>query len=344
MNKSTAIFSCFLCLFLFSLPGCSQKPNFPAFTGSYLGQSSPGMQPELFAPGVISTGLYERDLAISPDGKEIYYGLILGGQVTIMTTHLAGERWTEPKVAPFAENKDFLFFEPCLSPDGMRLFFLSTLPPQGEEPKAGWGHQNIWVVSRAKDGAWGEPQDVGSPVNTDNEEYFPSVTRDGTLYFTRSIPGERKTRIMRSRCLNGDYAKPEALPEQINGKGTPYNAYVAPDEDFLVACVEGRDDSVTEGFADYYVFFRKKDDTWSEGFNLGKKINLPKDRALSPYVSPDRRYFFFASTRKDPELFSWEGVTWSRIQHLHASPQNGNSDIYWVDARIIENLRPEGFE
>ena len=37
--------------------------------GPFLGQDPPGLQPEVFAPGVISTGLAERDVAISPDGR-----------------------------------------------------------------------------------------------------------------------------------------------------------------------------------------------------------------------------------------------------------------------------------
>lgn len=338
MHKSKGIISSFLLLFLTFLPHCRQKTGFPVLSGAYLGQSPPGLEAELFAPGVVSTGLYERDLTISPDGKEIYYGLILGGQVTIMVSRVEHGTWTEPEVASFATNPDFHFFEPCLSPDGKKLFFLSTLPPKGKEPKPGWSHQNIWLVNRSKDGDWGEPQDVGPPVNTEHEEYFPSVTRKGTLYFTRSLSGERKTRILRSRYINGAYAEPEPLPEQINGQGTPYNAYISPDESFLISCVRGRDDSVTQGYADYYVFFRKADDTWSEGVNLGKKINVPEDSALSPYVSPDGKYFFFASARKRADFLSWKEITWTRLQDLHVSPQNGDSDIYWIDAQIIKNL------
>jgi hypothetical protein len=344
LNKTIPTILFPLLLIMAVLTNCSQKASFPVIKGKYLGQSPPGITPEIFAPGVISTGLYERDLAMNPDGTEMYYGLILGGQVTIMMTRMKEGAWTEPKVAPFATNPDFLYFEPCFSPDGKRLFFLSTLPPQGKKSKPGWGHQNIWIVNRDDSGEWGAPQEIGPPVNSADSEYFPSVTSDGTVYFTRSLSGESKAFIMRSRYLEGAYTEPEALPVQINGQGTPYNAYIAPDESYLIACVEGRDDSVTKGYADYYVFFRSTDDRWSEGINLGRDINLPKDRALSPYVSPDGRYFFFASARSGELLSGWRGMTWTVIQQLHASPQNGSSDIYWVDAQIIKDLQPAGFD
>ena len=47
--------------------------EFYELTGNYLGQELPGMTPRLFAPGIVSTGLSERDMAITPDGDEIYF-------------------------------------------------------------------------------------------------------------------------------------------------------------------------------------------------------------------------------------------------------------------------------
>ena len=28
------------------------------------------------------------------------------------------------------------------------------------------------------------------------------------------------------------------------------------------------------------------------------------------------------------------------VNLIHAQPENGNSDIYWIDAAVIERLRP----
>ena len=44
-----------------------------AATGPYLDQPPPGDEPALFAPGIVSDGLANRDLAITPDGDEIYW-------------------------------------------------------------------------------------------------------------------------------------------------------------------------------------------------------------------------------------------------------------------------------
>ena len=43
--------------------------------GPYLGQSPPGDKAVLFAPGVISDGFNNRDMAMTPDGSEFYYAV-----------------------------------------------------------------------------------------------------------------------------------------------------------------------------------------------------------------------------------------------------------------------------
>lgn len=323
-----------------ALVGCGAQKRFPDLRGPYLGQAPPGAEPALFAPDIVSTGLYERDLAVSRDGTEIFYGLIFGQHVTIMHTRVSNGVWTEPEVAPFARDLAFYCFEPSMAPDGTRLCFLSTRPPAGEESKPGWTHQNIWAVDRMDDGAWGEPYMVGPPVSTDDEEYFPSVTRDGTIYFTRMKTGERENNIYRSRLVDGKYQEAEPLPAAVNGTGDVYNACIAADESFLIACVTGRDDSITKGLPNYYVFFRSPDDTWSEGVNLGEKINFPGAQALSPSLSPDGRYFFFASTKAaELDAGAPQAMTLHGIRDFHAKPQNGLADIYWVDASFIQGLR-----
>jgi Tol biopolymer transport system component len=307
--------------------------------GGYLGQPPPGSSPELFAPNIVSTGMYERDVAITPDGKEIYYGLIWGELVTIMVTRLKEGRWTEPEIATFARDLEYGHFEPSITPDGKKLLFLCTRPPEGQEPKPGWGHQNIWAVNRQEDGSWSEPYDVGAPITTEANEFFPSVTQDGTLYFTRST--DREPALYRARWKGGEYGTPEKLPEPVNGKNKPYNAFIAPDESYLIACIANRSDSTTPGVANYYVFFRSGDDVWSDAIHMGDEINPPGFEAHSPYVSPDGKFFFFALSKKgNIDLISDDRMRISEIQKLYNSPQKGSADIYWVSAEIIERLRP----
>ena len=161
------------------------------------------------------------------------------------------------------------------------------------------------------------------------------------MYFTRSAPGGQPA-IYRARWINDSFGEPEKLPDQVNAGGTPYNAFIARDESYLIACVTGREDAVTAGSAEYYVFFRSPDDTWSDGTNMGAAVNAPGTRAFSPYVSPDGKYFFFATNKMDDTLIPPQGdMTLGMIQDIYSSAQNGNADIYWIDAGVIEDLKPE---
>ena len=49
------------------------QPPFSDVKGPYLGQKPPGMTPQVFAPGIVSTGLNTRDIAITPDGKHLFF-------------------------------------------------------------------------------------------------------------------------------------------------------------------------------------------------------------------------------------------------------------------------------
>ena len=71
---------CVLCLTgVACAPMCSDDPadssstNFPELRGPYLGQELPGLEPRLFAPGAVSTGLATRDVAMTPDGDELFF-------------------------------------------------------------------------------------------------------------------------------------------------------------------------------------------------------------------------------------------------------------------------------
>ena len=333
---------CLLCLVgVACSPNCSDESEsgdtstFPELSGPYLGQEPPGLEPEIFAPGIVSTGLATRDIAMTPDGNELYFAVTLGGRTMIMETRQQDGLWTEPAVAPFSGR--FLDIEPTISPDGQRFFFLSTRPQAGQEEKPGWVYQDIWVMDR-EGGAWSEPYNLGPPVNSDAPEYFPSVTTDNTIYFTRE--GEdRVSATWRSRLVDGAYTEPEMLGPEVNCGSNRFNVFVAPDEAFAIVPNVGREDAI--GGVDYYVVFRSEDDTWSEPINMGPAINQPEGREWSASLSPDGKYLFFMSSRAYGETdIPLTSNSLTDLLGLSTQPGWGSSDIWWVSAEVIEQLRP----
>ena len=222
-------------------------------------------------------------------------------------------------------------FEPALSADGNRLYFLSNRP-DGDEPV---GDQDIWVVERDDSGAWGVPQNLGEPVNTDGGEFYPSLTADETLYFTRNEKGSSLNQVFRSRWMDGAFQEAELLPEQVNCGTNRFNAFVARDESYIIVPAVGMPDAY-DG-VDYYIVFRDENDHWSEPVNMGALVNKDNARGWSPYVSPDQEAFFFMATHTiEIEEAHWN---YKNLKKLYDSPENGNADIYWVDAGFFRILK-----
>ena len=125
---------------------------------------------------------------------------------------------------------------------------------------------------------------------------------------------KNKDVIRISRLVNGVRQAPELMGPVVNSGKYTAHPFIAPDESYLIWDSQ-RDSGY--GDSDLYISYRLQDGTWSPAVNLGNKINTSAWEA-GGYVTPDGKYLFF-----NRALPSEEG------------------DIYWVDAGIIETLRPE---
>ena len=72
---------------------------------------------------------------------------------------------------------------------------------------------------------------------------------------------------------------------------------------------------------------------------MGEKINAPRSAALSPFVSPDGKYFFFSLSQPIASASLKDLKNLSDILKIHASPFNGAANIHWVSTQIIEEIR-----
>ncbi len=286
----------------------SQHPDFPVLKGPYFGQKPPGMTPEVFAPGIISTEATEGCSYFSKDGLLFLFGRAGSVQNGILIMEQKEGVWSNPRLAPFSAGEHDWDF--TLAPDGKTVFVASGRPiKQGGAPLR--DHQ-IWVSQRTDEG-WSEPRLLPYPVNSGQHDSYPSVTEDGTLYFfSRRSGGLGRGDIYRSRQTTAQYTEVENLGEPINTQYHEVDPFIAPDESYLIFC-----SSRPGGYGkeDFYIVFRKKDASWTNPVNMGGKVNSPHQEYI-PSVSPDGRYFFFTSNK------------------------SGNREIYWMDAKIIEGLKP----
>jgi len=304
----------------------------PVIRGDYFGQVPPGDSARLFGPDAISTGINDRDFAISPDGNEIFFSREAGNfrYSTIFHTQRTDDIWSFPEVFEYCTNPGYKYIEPHLSPDGNEIFFISTMPADS----ASTGNEDIWVCTKTE-GKWSEPQNLGLPVNTKSKEFYPSVTVDGTIYYTHLDTIANEEFIYRSKLVNGAYQVPEKLGPNVNIGRARYNAFVAVNETYIIIPAYGMPDSY--GATDYYISFRDSLDNWSQPINMGPEINTAYSREWSASVSTDGKYLFFMSDRMGgPSL---EQLSAESLQKFHNSPQNGSTDIYWISTTVIDKMR-----
>lgn len=89
---------------------------------------------------------------------------------------------------------------------------------------------DIWYVERLSiKSAWSAPVNMGYPINTESNEFYPSVSRLNNLYFTSDGPlSKGKDDIFVSKWRKGTYDLPVSLSDSINSDGIEFNAFIAP--------------------------------------------------------------------------------------------------------------------
>jgi glyoxylase-like metal-dependent hydrolase (beta-lactamase superfamily II) len=281
--------------------------------GEYFGQSKPGIMPEVFALGIISTDKNEHgSVVFASDLKEAYWTPIFFDppRTTILFSQNRNGIWTEPRPVWFSDK--YIDGVPAITKDGRRMYFTSFRPAhQDGLPK----HRNIWFSERINK-SWSEPMLVGDGISSGYEGMQVSVSDDGTLFFIsarNNDPGKVESyHVYYSEWDNGKHAHPVLLEYSIKSKYGEHDPYIARDKSYLIFAAIRPDGF---GDADLFISFRTQENCWTTPVNLGKNINT-EHREFSPNVSPDGKYLFFVRD------FGGE-----------------NGDIYWVDAKIIKELR-----
>ncbi|MCE7991644.1 MAG: hypothetical protein HEP71_06680 [Roseivirga sp.] len=274
--------------------------------GAYMGQKTPGMIRQLFAPNFISTEESEFGSVFNAAATEFYYAVDVNGKNEIRYSRLVNNQWSQPEI--ILSHERYSYNDPFLSPDEQRLYFISRRPINGTERQE---YHDIWYVEKTEDG-WSEPINAGSNINSEASEFYISFTNEGTMYFSSSVnaPAERRRSdldIYSSKFVNGVFQKPVSLGVPVNTADYEADVFVSPDESYIIFCgikEEGL------GRGDLYISFKKPDGSWTTAVNMSDKINTT-GHELCPFVTADGKYLFYTS----------------------------NQDIYWVDARVIEEFR-----
>ena len=300
-----------------------------AFFSSHAQSTIPGLRTppdtaQLFAPGFFSPHHRIRDIAISPAGDEMYYTVMAHRNTfsAILYSKKTGKEWSAPQVAAFSGKYGDL--EPAFSPDGKRLYFASNRPLNSAgDPK----DYDIWYVERKGD-KWSEPVNPGAPVNTSGDEFYPSAASNGNLYYTASFAsGKGKEDIFISSFKDGKFTEPVSLDTAINTSQFEFNAFVAPDESYIIFSATGRKGAAGRG--DLYISV-KKQGKWQPSVMLKGNINsIALD--YCPFVSAGNKALFFTSERTTIASHYKEALTIDKLNGLLDAPGNGTGKLYWIN-------------
>jgi hypothetical protein len=280
--------------------------DFPMLKGTYLGQKQPGMKPEIFAPGIISTeNSAEYGGHFSPDGSEFFftrYSPKGQGKGELWLTRLENDNWTFPQAVSFLYHA----VESCMSPDGNQLFYV-WYDSESED----FVH-DIYVIERIGK-KWGVPHQL-TETDLGSRRISPSVVRSGDLYFSGDFDEPGQKDIYCSRLIKGKYSAPQNLGLSVNSTYHEEHVYVSPDEKYMLFDSSRPSEYGNSGI---YVSYRMKNGTWSEAQNLGWTVNS-EHWDWYPIATPDGKFIIFSRTLPSNKI-----------------------DLYWVNAKIIEELKPE---
>jgi len=285
---------------VFAQEKIESDPDFPLLEGPYFGQKPPGLIPEVFAPGIISlNGRYEHGVSFSPDLHEIYFSANKkGGLTAIYFSKLEGEKWKPVKKAKFTKGRKEEEMHPFVSSNGEKIYF-TALNSDNTDVK-------IWYANRSGD-SWGDVTKLDSPIN-DDKVFYPNVAKNGDLFYFNVSKG----RMYFASNKNGSFPKVQEMEIEFGVHG-----FISPSQDYLLVNARNKEDDQRKD-SEIYVYFKKKDGTWSKPINLGKEVNSNFPETV-PSITPDGKYLFFSR-------YNEEG---------------GLSNFYWVSTEIIEKLRPK---
>ncbi len=232
----------------------------------YLGQKTPGLIPEPFAPGLVTTDGWENCGGFSPDLKEFYFLRQAeekdeDDKMKLVVVQNNNNQWQKSVVSPRLGT-------PFISPDGKTMYLSRK------------------YRERTHNGSWSEIRKLEPPFDS-----LPTmrltVSSKGTYFFDefkRDLTGD----IRYSRIINGKHEEPKLLNKKIN-TGKSFHPFIAPDESYLIFDSTREDGN---GDSDIYISFRKQNGSWGDPINLGDKINTNAWEACAS-VTPDGKYLFF---------------------------------------------------
>jgi WD40-like Beta Propeller Repeat len=244
-------------------------------------------------PAGISSPKFESHPAFDPLAGDFYF-VRSSPEFTgwrIFVSRCTPKGWSEPESPAFVG--DGVEADPCFSPNGLSLYFISTRSEDNVKQE----ELDIWKVDRNDAGHWGAPVRLPEPVNSSGAEWFPRPVADGWLYFGSDRPGGiGLTDIWRARADTSGTWTVENLGEAVNTPGDEYELLPSPDGLRMIIMADGA-----------FYETRMTDTGWSPRTPLGPAVDQ-NGMEIGALFSPSGQSLMFARDTEGPhsgEFFVW---------------------------------------
>ena len=186
--------------------------------------SAPKYNPTYFEAESFSNKLndayHDGTAVFNSDGSVIYFTRtekekverdsdnIVTNKLKLFKSEFKDEKWSKPEELSL-NNEAYSTGHPALSPNDSLIYFVSDMP-------GGLGGTDLYVSEWTETG-WGEPKNLGPAINTIENEMFPYMHNDGTLYFASSgHMGYGGLDIFKSKKIDGEWTDPENMMAPMN--------------------------------------------------------------------------------------------------------------------------------
>lgn len=252
-------------------------------------------KPVKYSPTNLGEGVNTVDAeyfpAITADGETLIFTRQVNGNEDFWTAQFKNNAWsTATPLSSKINTTRYNEGAQTISPDGKYLFFTGCNRPDG------LGRCDIYVSHReGKD--WGEPYNVGQPVNSEFWESQPAISPDGrTLYFISNRPGGFGGYDIWKSTITDDAKWGPAinLGPEINTAFDENTPYLHADGKTLYFSSNG-----WPGFGNKDIYFSRQgnDGKWQKSINIGYPINSFEDES-GLVVSADGNLGLFSSNLK----------------------------------------------
>jgi peptidoglycan-associated lipoprotein len=186
--------------------------------------------PALFDKDIINTPYNDATACFDSKFSTIYYTQCngkdgKGKSCRIYSAVATGSEWVEPKPLAFSSDS-FNCGHPSLSKDAQVLYFSSDMP-------GGYGGKDLYYVTYSKRAkTWGDPVNLGPVINTKDDEMFPFIHEDGTLYFSSNgHMGLGGVDIFYAKGSLADWGDPINMKSPINSGGDDFSIILSKDKE-----------------------------------------------------------------------------------------------------------------